>query len=1248
MTNRSVFKRYFLLMSVFMLPMIYLAANYSMAAARDMELTGEKFAAASTFEISSPTIQEGDLTATFTITRSDDSIQEIVSVRTISGTAVGGIDYLEFISPTLTFEISESVKMIDVVITGDAVVEQDETFSLELFSGGTGIGIATVNDDDSANVSIVAAGSAAEDSGSITFELGLSDLVDVPVSVGLTTQDGSATTADNDYVALGDDTFVIPANTLTRTISVSTGADTDVEFDESFQIEISSVTATGRDVISGTGVYSGTLINDDFATVSLSGGIALDEPDGVITQVVTMTATLDRDVLGGFDISYSTSDESATGGDDYISTSGTLNFAGTMGETQIFTVTVNPDTVLEGDETFTAGLGTASAGPLASFVQTGVSTQTVTILDDDTAGVRLVSSSSASEGDGELMITAILTGDVQSGFRLPFTITDDSAEVADGDYVDNDGELTFLGVSGETQAITVTVNDDSKVETNEIISFTLGSSAINADLGSNVSNIGINTSPVAGTILNDDEAALTFVSVSTDLAEGDSGTQTISFEYQLDNPVQGGFGISYVTADGTATIADSDYQGTNGTLQFVGNANETQTIDVVINGDSKVEANETFSNTLGLFSNAEATILSSLSVDAGSESTLGTILNDDSAQVIIFGASSVDEGDSGTTNYVFDVILSEAVQDGFTIEHETTGLTATTPDNDYQDNDGVLTFAGTKGEKQQIIVKINGDTKEEENEAFEVRLFNFGNSPAVSSLSVGGLNPVIGEITNDDGTVVTLEKSSDVILEADTNYEIDVMLNSASAFTVTVDYSATSITATAGSDFTAQSGSLIFAPGDDIKTISVPILNDGMIEFDEAFLIELSNSSNATIGNPSEAEILIVDDDGLPTVSFSQGTYEVGEAGGMVPISITLSRSSGIPVTVQLSSQDDSATAGDDYTAVNRSVLIPAGETSRTVLLSINNDFLYERDETFTVTLSSLVNAEVGTHLDSLITILEDDAAPLVSIEDISVQEQDGLTDVVLNVTLSQAAGVSISVNYATQDGTATAADGDYLPASGTVVIPAGSTSAAIQISVLGDDIGEADETFSVILSAPSDGSLDPVAGASTGVAVLTNDDFFVVRLPLTRNGAIDGPDLIVSGIEVRSGQVFLTIKNVGNEAVAGAFWVDLFVNPTVFPSQPNDTIESLGQPGIVWLVFDPGLPLQPGGTLELTVGDLFYDATETNFSGNISAGSTLVAHVDSANASTNYGAIQEGHERVGSSYNNIYSSITEADLFVP
>ena len=103
---------------------------------------------------------------------------------------------------------------------------------------------------------------------------------------------------------------------------------------------------------------------------------------------------------------------------------------------------------------------------------------------------------------------------------------------------------------------------------------------------------------------------------------------------------------------------------------------------------------------------------------------------------------------------------------------------------------------------------------------------------------------------------------------------------------------------------------------------------------------------------------------------------------------------------------------------------------------------------------------------------------PAISVSDATVQEAEGAT-LEFSVTLSHASSRTVTVDYATSDGTAQAGS-DYTATSATLTFNAGETSQTVQVTVLTDSDEEDEETLTVTLSNPSQATLDDGTGTGT------------------------------------------------------------------------------------------------------------------------------------------------------------------------
>lgn len=224
---------------------------------------------------------------------------------------------------------------------------------------------------------------------------------------------------------------------------------------------------------------------------------------------------------------------------------------------------------------------------------------------------------------------------------------------------------------------------------------------------------------------------------------------------------------------------------------------------------------------------------------------------------------------------------------------------------------------------------------------------------------------------------------------------------------------------------------------------------------------------------------------GALTVSVNDATVTEGENGTLnATFTISLSHSAGQTVSVHYATADGTATAPADYAATSGDLSIVPPGASQTVTVPVKGDTLDEPDETFKLNLSSPSNAALGD-ASGLGTITDDDAPPSVSVNDVAVTEgNSGTVNATFAVTLSSASGKTVTVHYATADGTATA-PGDYAATSGGLTFMPGQTSKPVSVAVKPDTVHEPNETFTLDLSAAGNATL----GDASGQGTITNDD---------------------------------------------------------------------------------------------------------------------------------------------------------------
>jgi chitinase len=537
---------------------------------------------------------------------------------------------------------------------------------------------------------------------------------------------------------------------------------------------------------------------------------------------------------------------------------------------------------------------------------------------------------------------------------------------------------------------------------------------------------------------------------------------------------------TFDTYDGTAT-AGSDYVAQAGTKVTIPAGATTASFDVLVNGDSASEGNETF----------EAILTGLQGATAPASTATATILDDETALSI--NDVSVTEGASGTRLATFTATLSDPVSIPVTFIASTMDGTAAAG-SDYVARNGVAVTIPAGTLTKAFSVTVNGDATVEQNETFQVLL---GNVVGASLADGTG----VATILNDDGPTLSINDPAVVEVDTGASYLVyTVTLSQAAADPVVFSFATTSGgTATEDSDYAiVDLANLDIPAGQLTRTVSVPVDGDDFVEANETVFATISNASFATILD-AQGVGTIVNDDG-PTLSIADVKIAEGQSGTKnVNFTVQLSEPAAGPVTYSIATANGTATSGSDYTA--RSLVgetIPAGQTARSFAVKITGETAVEANETFKAVLSAVTGASLYDG-QATATLLNDDG-PTLSIGDVTVTEGPSGTSLAnFTVALSQAAAVPVTYNIATASGSASAGS-DFLGKSlAGETIPAGTLSRPFSVTIKGDATAEPNEAFTVALANASGATVFDDAATGT----ILNDD---------------GPTLAISDVQLEEG----------------------------------------------------------------------------------------------------------------------------------
>ena len=980
-------------------------------------------------------------------------------------------------------------------------------------------------------VEVASVSQAEGDAGTtpFVFTASLSSSFNQPVTVGYATgSPGGANVATPgvDYQSTSG-TLTFSPGTTQQVVTVLVNGDLTIESDEFFNLALSNPTNA---TLGTNSVALGTIQNDDLLSSLAIGDVTVNNVTAGSTDAV-FTVSLSPAVGGETTVEFSTANGTAVAGTDYTATSGTLTFS-PGSTTRFITVPVLGDPLPDETETFVVNLSNPSGN---AQLQDGQATGT--ILPAVPIPNLSIADASVEEGDvgtTDLVFTMSLSSPATEQIAVSFaTGTPGGGDIATPgvDYTAVSGTVTFApGTS--TAMVTVAVTGDTLIELNE--QFLLNLSPVSGT---------VNTvdSSATGTIINDDGP--TTLSIADTTAIGGATTTTNAvFTVSLSRVFGQTVMVSYATQDNTA-VANEDYLAQSGILTFASGVVQ-QLITVPILGSAVPSEDETFVVNLSNLTPGPP----DLTISDGQ--ALGTIVR----RGLTIGNTSVLEGDTGPTDAVFTVNLSQSQQQQVTVQFATADDTATIANGDYAAASGTLTFAA--GETQKLItVAVSGDTTVESNETFFVNLSNATGGIIFSSQAVG-------TILNDDGqkALIQLQLADDggaplppgATLDIGQEFQLQAFVQDAQADPNGI--AAAYLDVFYDLNLVEVSGPIMFGPFySNIQSgnTSTPGLIDEVGAFGQALppanpgdpqllfsiaLTALDVGFVEFVADPADApdhQVLeYTSDTPIPPASvnyvgtsinigtnvFTVDSVSMVEGdNGTTDFVFTITRflPSSSTASVVYSTSDGTATATQDYQPQSGTLTFVPGDTTKTVTVPVIGDLTDEIDETFFLGLSNPVGA-VASESPGVGTIVDDDGPPTLSVAD---NDGDEGEDIVFTVSLSQSSGKTVTVAYATApsiNGSPATAGTDYQPVSGTLTFDPGVTQQTVSVPALTDLVKDDDETFRLLLSDPSNATIADGEAVGTINDVPPAEISGYVYADSNNNGLKEGSEVGIANVIVQ------------------------------------------------------------------------------------------------------------------------------------
>ena len=888
-------------------------------------------------------VDEGS-TVEVTVTLSADPEREVTILLTHDPQGGASSDDYRGVPESLVFQSDETEKSFTFSATGDDIDDDGESVALGFGALPTGVTAGTaatvsIDDDDMAGVTVSETALSVDEGGSAAYTVALDTEPTGDVTVTVTGASGDVS-ADNMTL-----TFTANNWNTDQTVTVTAGEDEDAASD-------AAVTLTHS--VSGTGEYAGvtagsvtvTIVEKDASVLSVSNAEAAED-GGNVVFTVSISAASGEEVT----VDYATSDGSATAGEDYAETTGTLTFPANSVVSQTVSVPVTDDAVdEEEEEMFTLTLSNVQVASLFGGGEILAVTGTITDNDDPavTASFRQASYSVDEGGTVEVTVTLSLTKTDQGGASshdysgVPENLVFQSGDTeksftfsAAADDIDDDGESVALGLgalpTGVTAGTTATVSitdDDTRGVTIDPTAFTAlaGESyqytiVLDSELTGPVT---VDISGHSGTDLSVNPTALTFTAGGWDTPKHVTVTvdsSATAASVSLTHTVSGGDYGSVSADDVTVTIVGQPQE-----LVIQIGVTASQQEMTVLEGGSN-----TYSLVLSSAPTGDVTI--SVNVPTGNDlsaspaSLTFTTSNWNTARTVTVSAAEDD-----------DAIADDVV----TITHATSG-------GGYADT-----------EVPGIRVTIF------ENDARGVTI-------APTELTIGE-----GE-TGQYTVVLDTLPSETVTVDIGGHFGTDVRVSPASPLTfTTANWSqAQTVTVSAGEDEDTSA--------DPAVTLTHTVAGGDYQGLDAARV-------TVTITESDQVEPPSV------TVSFEKGYHHVAEGSSAVGVGLLLSAAPESDVTIPIVVLPQSTAGAEDYSGVPNGITFAAGETYTYFWVHPVADTVEEEDEQVWFGLDSLPDGvSAGSNNQTYVTIFD---AAHVSFDSSSYSATEGGDDAVVTVRL--------------------------------------------------------------------------------------------------------------------------------------------------------------------------------------------------------------------------------------------------------
>ncbi len=307
---------------------------------------------------------------------------------------------------------------------------------------------------------------------------------------------------------------------------------------------------------------------------------------------------------------------------------------------------------------------------------------------------------------------------------------------------------------------------------------------------------------------------------------------------------------------------------------------------------------------------------------------------------------------------------------------------------DFTDDEVFVRFADQEDVPRTVNFGLVDDPLEEGDESFTIMLHSPEGCAEIGPQSIATVtilanDPSQGQAAFAADAITFDESAGEAVLE--------VLRLGGDAGSLIASVATADGTAIAGTDYIGTSNTVVWGDGDSAsKVVRVPLVDDIVPEVDKDFTAQLSAEDADLVTLPTTITVTIRDDDAAAISRFELGSasYSVDEPAGTVAIDVLRLDSTVGQSSVQLTTQSDTANAGDDFVDLATTIDFADGDgAAKTVAITILDDAELEGDHRFSVAISSPVNGVLGTLDMAVVNIVDDEGvstAPPAPILDVT------------------------------------------------------------------------------------------------------------------------------------------------------------------------------------------------------------------------------------------------------------------------